>query len=125
VLGKPSSAGMVATVAAWRECDDWLAACVRHLDGNRRFALQQLAERLPMVGCVEPEGTYLAWLDFSAVPKLAGGSAGERLRIEGRVALNEGPTFGRGLDAFARLNFATSRLILSRVLDRIEGWVNA
>lgn len=135
ILGKPSTAGMVATVAAWRECDDWLAACVAHLDGNRRYVVGEVARRLPGVRCIEPEGTYLAWLDFTAVGgdvaaadsvavvSVAVGSVGERLREEGRVALNDGPTFGTGLESFARLNFATSRPILTRVIDRIEAWV--
>ena len=128
VLGKPSAMGMVATVAAWRESDDWLDACLAHLDGNRRYLLGEVARRLPMVGCPEPEGTYLAWLDFGRVVGVVGASAdsvGERLRDEGRVALNEGQTFGAGLEAYARLNFATSRPILGRVLDRIEAWVAA
>ena len=45
--------------------------------------------------------------------------------VTARVALNEGPTFGAGLEACARLNFATSRPILARVVDRIEAWVAA
>ena len=132
ILGKPSTAGMVATVAAWRECDDWLAACVAHLDGNRRYVVGEVARRLPGVRCLEPEGTYLAWLDFTAVGDSVGavgsvsaaGTVGERLREEGRVALNDGPTFGTGLEAFVRLNFATSRPMLTQVIDRIEAWVN-
>ena len=127
VLGVPSVAGMVATITAWRECDDWLAACLDYLDGNRRFVAAELARRLPEVGHIVPEGTYLSWLDFSALPGMAaptGGSVGERLREEGRVALNEGPTFGSGLEAFARLNFATSRAVLTEAIDRIERWVD-
>jgi cystathionine beta-lyase len=37
----------------------------------------------------------------------------------GQVALSDGRLFGPGWEGFARLNFATSRPILTEVIDRM------
>jgi cystathionine beta-lyase len=38
---------------------------------------------------------------------------------KGKLALSDGRYFGAGFEAYARLNFATSRAILDQVLDRM------
>jgi cysteine-S-conjugate beta-lyase len=132
ILGVPSVAGMLATITAWTEGDDWMAECLAHLDGNRRYAYERLlpiglvsAARAPMI-----EATYLQWLDFSDVPGLERSLASDPdlnvailLREQGKVALNEGPTFGTGLALNARLNLGTSRAVLTEACNRIQAWV--
>jgi cysteine-S-conjugate beta-lyase len=124
ILGVPSVAGILATITAWTEGDDWMAACLRHLDGNRRYAYERLLpldlvseDRAPMI-----EATYLQWLDFSTVVPKSEENVALRLVQEARVAFNEGPTFGSGLERNARLNLGTSRSVLTEALDRLETW---
>ncbi len=122
LLGMPSVPGLLASLAAWTHGSPWLADCLTHLARNRSLVRETFAKELPWVGCVPVEGTYLQWLDFSALRLGAGEVVSERLRSEARVALNEGPTFGAGLESYARLNFATSEMLLREILDRIVGW---
>jgi cystathionine beta-lyase len=65
-----------------------------------------------------PQGTYLAWLDC----REAGiqGSPYQFFLQEARVALQDGVSFGRGGDGFARLNFGTRRALLEEALNRMK-----
>lgn len=109
--------GLYASIAAWREAQDWLDAVVSHLEANRNAAVATLAARIPAIRCHPPEGTYLAWLDCSAL-RLPGSPATHFLE-HGRVALSDGRHFGAGWEQHVRLNFATSREILDQVLQRM------
>ncbi len=109
--------GIYATMAAWKWGQPWLDEVLPYLQANRDFAEKALHERIPEIRFVRPEATYLAWLDCRAL-ELAQRPAPHLLQ-HGRVALSDGRNFGPGWDHFARLNFATSRSILTEVIDRI------
>ena len=109
--------GVLAGEAAFDEGEEWLAALMRGLDDNRRLLAELLAAKLPGVGYVPPQATYLAWLDLR--PLGLGDSPGEVLLERARLALSDGPGFGDAGRGFARLNFATSPSILAEAVDRI------
>ncbi len=115
--GGVNTLGLVATEAAWRHGEPWLARALAYLDGNRRFIAEFLRERLPAVGYTPPEATYLAWLDCRA---LALPGSPQRFFLEcAGVALSDGAVFGKAGEGFVRLNFATSRAILAEILERM------
>lgn len=115
--GSPSTLGIVATVIAWTECDDWLAAAQRTITTRRDQLARRLEEDVPSVRLDPPEATYLGWLDFRSTG-LGDDPAGPLLD-PGRVALSSGPQFGTGGAGYARINFATSEEILDEAIDRI------
>ena len=124
ILGVPSVAGILATITAWTEGDEWMADCLSYLDGNRTYAYERLLsldlvspDRAPII-----EATYLQWLDFTTLVPESEENVSSRLCEQAKVALNEGPTFGTGLERNARLNLGTSRTILTEALNRIEAW---
>ncbi|MDF2822667.1 MAG: aminotransferase, class, partial [Mycobacterium sp.] len=121
-FGTPSVLSRVATVAAWRDGDDWLRAAQAVLDQNRR-RISEWAAGHPELRYHAPEATYLSWLDFSG-SGLAGDPAGELLR-SARVQLSPGADFAQhtaiDTSSFARLNFATTPAMLDEILDRIDG----
>jgi cystathionine beta-lyase len=117
-LGAPNVLAVAATEAAWTAGDDWLAAVRARLDRNRHRLGELLADRLPDVGYVVPEATYLAWLDFRRAR--LGDDPAAALRERG-VELSSGPTFGGEGRGFARLNFATSEALLSRIVMAMAG----
>jgi cystathionine beta-lyase len=126
LLGGNSSIAVAAHLAAYREGAHWLGAVNAYLAENRRLFADEMARRAPSVRVVVPEGTYLSWLDFSAVPGVAVAprrSVGARLAVEALVGLNEGQTFGPGLESFARANLATSRTLVIELATRIGAWV--
>lgn len=116
--GGPSSLGMHATEVAWAECDDWLAALMRHLERNRDLISAFVSEHLPAVHFLPPEATYLAWLDCRALG--LGDALWQTILDDGRLAVNDGRDFGPGGEECIRLNFATSKDILTEALDRLR-----
>lgn len=117
LLGAVGSPGAEATRAAWTAGEPWLAEVRAHLGRQRAHLAQRIAADLPEVRFQEPDGTYLAWLDFRAAG--LGDDPAEELLASARVALSHGHEFGETGAGFARLNFATSREILDEILDRI------
>jgi cystathionine beta-lyase len=114
--GSVNVIGLRASVAAWTHGGPWLDGVLRQLRENRDMVAAFVGDRLPGVRHRTPEGTYLAWLDFSALN--LGLPASAFLLERARVALNDGADFGGGSHC-ARLNFATTPAILSEILDRI------
>lgn len=106
VVGSPSVFGLVATLAALEHGDDWLAAQLEYLRGNRDLVEKQIG--FPMA---HVEATYLAWIDCSSLQDAAG------LFLNNGVSVYGGTQFG---DArFIRLNFGTQRSRLQEALKRI------
>jgi cystathionine beta-lyase len=122
-FGRVSIAGIEATAAAWREGDPWLAELLVYLDGNRGRLASFVRERMPGIAHVPPEATFLAWLDCRALD-LPGGPQTFFLE-QARVALSDGPDFGEAGLGAVRLNFASSRAILDRSLDRMASALGA
>lgn len=109
-----SNLGLIANTAAYDSGQPWLDEVLDYLDGNRRAVTSLLAEHLPEVGYRHPEGTYLAWLDFRALD--LGDHPGEFFREHAGVVLTDGPACGEEGRGHARLNFATPRPILERIV---------
>jgi cystathionine beta-lyase len=117
VTGHPTAMSVAMWKAALQDDGAWLAAVLDYLRDNRDFLEAFVRERLPGVGLKRVQATYLAWLDYRAHPQAA--TIGKYLLDEAKVALNDGPMFGKGCEGFVRLNFATSRAILSEALERM------
>ncbi len=113
-LGGLGAGASEITRIAWRECGDWHAELMDYLEENRRFIGEYLSTELPHVGYLEPQSTYLAWLDFNSM-ELDEDPHSFFLR-EAKVALSPGPQFGDPGRGCARLNFATDRSILKEIL---------
>jgi bifunctional pyridoxal-dependent enzyme with beta-cystathionase and maltose regulon repressor activities len=106
VIGSPSVFGLAATLAALLHGDEWLAAQLDYLRGNRD--LLEATIGLPMA---HVEATYLAWIDCFAIPDAAD------LFLRNGVAVYPGAQFGD--PRFVRLNFGTQRKVLEEALKRI------
>lgn len=116
---EPSLMGFVATQAAYEHGKDWLTALKKHLVENLDFVRNFVKENLPKVRLIEPEGTYLLWLDFSAY----GYSDSELDNLivnKAKVWLDQGTMFGCEGEGYQRINIATPRPILEEALKRIE-----
>jgi cysteine-S-conjugate beta-lyase len=112
-----SQLGIAAHTTALREGDEWLDALMVDLDENRAQLAGLLEEMLPGVRWQPERGTYLAWLDFTALD--LGPDPTAFLLENARVALNAGPSFGVGGEGYARLNYATTPELLAEGINRI------
>ena len=126
----PSHLGIIAHAEAFRTGGEWLDALLLGLDENRTLLGDLITEHLPGVKCLRPQGTYLAWLDcqqlgvdeeaadgLAVVADLSGPA--RWFLDDARVALSSGHVFGTGGAGHVRLNFATSRAILTEAVSRM------
>ncbi len=112
--------GLVACEAAYRYGEEYLEALLKYLKGNLDFLRSYLARHLPQVKLIEPEGTYLVWLDFREL-SLSDQELEDLLVKKARLWLDNGLLFGRAGAGFQRLNLATSRSVLRKALERLKG----
>ena len=112
-----SNAGVAANTAAYRGGEPWLDEVLAYLDGSRHLLKELLGRHLPQVRYRPPDGTYLAWLDCTALD--LPGSPGELVTEQAQVTVVDGPAFGDGGAGCFRLNFATPRPILTEMIERI------
>ena len=114
-----SSLGLhAAQVAFSGQCDAWLRELRRYLKGNRDFLVDYVTEMMPDVRITVPEATYLAWLDFTQLNLKS--SPYEFFLKKAKVALSDGAIFGESGKGHVRLNFGTSRRILTQGLERMR-----
>lgn len=104
---------------AYSRCDGWLDEMIAYIDGNRRMAEEFIADRLPMIKVFEMQGTYLLWMDCTAL-----GMNTEELekfmKQKALLFLDEGYIFGQGGSGFERLNLACPGWVLKEALERLE-----
>ena len=114
--------GMVAAQAAYSEGQEWLSQLIPYLEANRDFTYDFVQNELPGIRMAKPEGTYLAWLDCRefGIP----GDPYPFFLEKGRVAFNDGATFGPGGEGFVRLNFGCPRATLEEGLARMLSALN-
>jgi cystathionine beta-lyase len=114
-----SSLGLhAAQVAFSGQCDGWLRELRRYLKGNRDFLVDYVTENMPGMRITIPEATYLAWLDFTQLNLES--SPYEFFLKEAKVALSDGAIFGETGKGHVRLNFGTSRSLLTQGLKRMR-----
>src|SRR5699024_2182468 len=117
-LAAPSYFGITALEASYNNGEEWLDQLLTYLKENIQFINQFLKKYLPDVQLTHPEGTYLAWLDFSAF-KLYDNHLKNIIVEKANVGFDEGPIFGAGGESFMRLNFACPRSILDKGLQNL------
>ena len=110
---------LVAFETAYEKCEDWLEELILHIDGNMQYVVDFIAEKLPEIKVVKPEGTYLMWLDFNGT-KIPQDKIQEFLINEAKVAMNDGGSFGSNGKGFARMNVACPRYMVEEAMERIE-----
>ncbi|MCC9293539.1 pyridoxal phosphate-dependent aminotransferase [Clostridium sp. WLY-B-L2] len=115
----PGTFASVAQIAAYNKGEEWLEQLIIYLQNNLDFIDEFLKERIPRVKMIRPEGTYLAWLDFSDF-NLTDIELQQLMRKKAKVAMDDGYIFGAGGEHFQRINFACPRTILKKALENIE-----
>lgn len=111
--------GLHACQAAYEGGREWLEQLKIYLKGNLDFARAFLAENLPQIKLIEPEGTYLIWLDCRelGLPE----EELEKLIVhQAKLWLDSGAIFGKAGEGFERINIACPRTVLKEALERFK-----
>ena len=111
--------GLVACQAAYEEGAEWLAQLKAYLEENRKFVKAYLEEHLPEIRLIEPEGTYLLWLDFKAL-HLNEKELEHLIVDKAHLWLDSGAMFGPDGEGFERINIACPRATVEKALKQLE-----
>ncbi len=115
----PNSFGLFMAEAAYSpEGAAWVDDLVQYLDGNRKI-LDAGLNAIPGVKSMAMESTYLGWVDFSGTGMSMAEFTG-RVEKDAQIAVNHGPTFGKGGEDFLRFNFATPRANVIEAVERVQ-----
>lgn len=111
-----STFGTVALEVGYESCGAWLDELVDYVYGNYLYLKDFLARHFPSLWVAPLEGTYLAWVDFSALlPDQETRAA--FLEDKAKLFLSHGTPFGA--PTFERINLACTRQVLADALDRL------
>ncbi len=110
--------GLAACEAAYRYGGDWLDQLLVYLKENLDFTRQFIKREMPVIKLVEPEGTFLLWLDCRGLH--ISDEELDRLVVEkAGLWLDGGKMFGPCGSGFQRVNMACPRETLSRALTQL------
>jgi cystathionine beta-lyase len=110
--------GLVACQAAYEHGEGWLHELHGYLAENLKV-LKAFAASQPGITLVEPEGTYLAWLDCRGLG-MSSDELRDFMRNKGRVFFDEGVLFGESGKGFERVNLACPRAMLEQACSGIK-----
>lgn len=108
-----------ACKAAYTYGENWLDELLEYLEGNVALVRSFLKENLPQIKLMEPDGTYLIWLDFSALG-MDSDALDEFLIHKAKVWLNKGSMFGDGGERCFRMNLGSPRHVILKALEQIK-----
>lgn len=118
MIGEPNILAQSAAKAAYEYGGEWLEALLKYLNHNRKLVVEFIRTDIPEIRVHSPEGTYLAWLDCSALNYEEGPF---KFFLENaKVALNDGETFGGNSREFVRLNFGCPKSVLMEALKKMD-----
>lgn len=119
---EPNALGVVACEAAYRAGEDWLEQLRAYLLKNLNFLRDFLQEKIPQIHLVEPEGTYLVWLDCSELG-ITGKELDQFIVDKAGLWLDGGSMFGPSGAAFQRVNIACPQATLELALNKLKAAV--
>ena len=122
-IGDQNPLSIVAVEAAYREGGEWLEQVLSYLEGNIEFINSYLEKNLPDAKLIKPQATYLGWLDLRSYEE--NGAKLEKIIIEeAKLGLDGGTWFGPEGAGFMRINYACSRILLEKGLERLCNALN-
>lgn len=117
VHSRASLFGAVASSVAYKECGPWLDAVIVELDSSRKYLKGLIDNTKLNIKYREPDASYFGWLDLRELH--LEGDIANRFISEGKIAVAPGNYYGPSGTGFIRINFATSRELITEAVTRI------
>jgi cystathionine beta-lyase len=118
-IGNGNIFGTVASVAAYSEGHEWVDALMDYINFNVGYVQKYFRELIPEITAVQPEATYMIWLDCRKF-EMPGKDLQHFFINKAGIGMNEGSTFGPGGEGFMRMNLATTHETVKRAMEQIE-----
>ena len=122
-LNEPTLFAPIATIAAFRQGEEWRKQMLAYVEENIDFVVDYLEQHIPSIRALRPQASFLVWLDCRALG-LGHEALVDLFVNKARLALNDGEMFGPGGQGFMRMNVGSPRSVLKQALDRLAKAVN-
>jgi len=115
--------GNIALESAYRNGDNWLDQMNLYISVNFKFLDSYLKQFIPGIKLIQPEATYLAWLDMRGL-NLSDTALKDFMIRKAGIGCNEGFSFGTGGEGFQRMNIGCPKAMVIRALDQLRNAVD-
>lgn len=115
----PANHGVVACKAAYETGEEWFEQCLSYIKGNFDYLRSFLEENLPEIKLIEPEGTYLAWLDCSGLG-LSAEELNDLIINKAKLWLDAGDIFGKASEQYQRIVMACPGATLEKAMNQLK-----
>jgi cystathionine beta-lyase len=116
--------GLVACKTAYQYGGAWLDELNAYISDNLDYLREYINTKLSKVKLIEPEGTYLVWLDFRNL-NLPVDELENLIINKAKLWLDSGTIFGKAGEGFQRVNIACTRATLEKALNQLEHAINS
>lgn len=123
-IGSANPFSITAFEAAYQYGEPWLEQLLSYLTANKNLVAEFLKKEIPQIQLIEPEGTFLLWLDCKALG-LTDAQLKDFFVYKAKCGIIPGLVFGRNGSGFVRLNIAAPRSIIELVLRQIKVAMNS
>ncbi len=110
--------GAVASEAGYRHGANWVDELMHYVKKNFEEVEQALLSTNGKIKLIQPQATYLAWLDFHET-----GYNNKQIKDilikKAGLGFSHGPVFGYGGQGFQRMNLATPRSLVVEAMERL------
>jgi cystathionine beta-lyase len=118
-LNEPTLFAPIATIAAFRQGEEWRRQMLDYVQGNIDFVIDFCREFIPQVKPLRPQASFLVWLDCRALG-LDHQQLVDLFVKKAKLALNDGEMFGQGGQGFMRMNVGSPRSVLKHALEQLR-----
>jgi cystathionine beta-lyase len=118
-LNEPTLFAPIATIAAFRQGEEWRRQMLDYVQGNIDFVIDFCREFIPQVKPLRPQASFLVWLDCRALG-LDHQQLVDLFVKKAKLALNDGEMFGQGGQGFMRMNVGEPRSVLKQALEQLR-----
>lgn len=118
-LDWPSMFSPIATMAAFREGEEWRQEMLRYVEGNIEYVEEYIHTHIPQIKVVRPQASFLVWLDCRGL-NLDHDALLDLFINKARLALNDGEMFGPEGAGHMRLNVGAPRSILQQAMKQLS-----
>ena len=117
-LDEPTIFAPIATIAAFREGEEWRRQMLAYIEDNIRLVEDYCRMHIPAIRPLRPQASFLVWLDCHEL-RLTHQQLLDLFVDKAHLALNDGEMFGPGGQGFMRLNVASPRSVIRQALDQL------
>ncbi len=114
--------GVLATIAAYNEGEEWLSQLREYIKGNYDYMQEYCGKYLSDFPLTKLEGTYLVWMDCRALHQ-SSEALEQALLDRVQLRLNAGTMYGAEGEGFMRWNIACPRASLIEGLNRFRDFI--